>query len=92
MVESELGQTFTWAGGSYACTIGDRTEGKTLEDGGFAPVADLVLVVRSAQFTTLPASQDAVTVGARQMRIATVDHSPCGSFLVLNLVDDNRGV
>jgi hypothetical protein len=91
MVEAEIGQTFTWNSADYPCTIGDRTEGKTLDIGGFDPTADLVLVVRTANFATYPVAQDTVVVSARTLRISSVVHSPCGSFLVLNLVDDNRG-
>lgn len=94
MVEAELGQTFTFGGTAYPCTIGDRTEGKTLDIGGFDPTADLSLVVRVAAFgtATQPVSKDTLTVGSRTLRVDTVTHSPCGTFLILNLVDDNRGV
>jgi hypothetical protein len=93
MVEAELGQTFTWSGNTYTCTIGDRTEGRALEEGGFALAADLVLVARLAQFNgTPPTTQDKITIGSRSMRVSDVSHSPCGTFLVINLVDDSRGV
>jgi len=92
MVEAEIGQTFTWGGTDYPCTISDRTESKILDMGGFDPSADLVLVVRTANFEAYPVSKQTVIVSARTLRINSVAHSPCGAFLVLNLVDDNRGV
>lgn len=92
MVEAEIGQTFTWSGGDYPCTIGDRQEGKALDFGGFDASADLILVVRTAVFETYPVAQETVVVSARTLRIHSVAHSPCGSFLILNLVDNNRGV
>jgi hypothetical protein len=94
MVESELGQTFTFAAASYPCTISARTESKTLEGGGFEPVADMVIVVRTAALggAAAPVSKDEITVGSRVMRVDSVDHSPCGTFLVINLIDNNRGV
>lgn len=93
MVEAELGQVFTWNGADYHCTIGERTEQLDLGAGGFAAGADLVLVVRRGHFTdTIPGAQELVTVSGRQLRISSVDHAPCSTFLVLKLVDDKRGV
>lgn len=91
-VEGELDQTFTWNAVEYDCVYGDRTENKTLEFGGYALDADLVIVVRTVHFeSTQPAAQDTVTVGTRTLRIDSVQHDPSGTFLVLACKDNNKG-
>jgi hypothetical protein len=90
-IESELSQTFTWQGTDYPCIIGQRAETKALELDGFALGADLTLVVRLAALPATPATQQTVIVNGRTLRIETVTHAPDSKFVVLALVDPNRG-
>lgn len=91
-IEAEVGGTFTWNSTSYPGVIGTRTEGKNLGEGGFGLEAGVQIVARQSLFSTLPASKQLVTVGTRQLRIESVDISPDSALVVLNCVDDTRGV
>lgn len=94
LVADELETTFTWEGNTYACAPGERMADKDLGVGGLAPVAGLTLVVDKSLFPTgtAPAENDTVTHNSVGLRINSVTHSPDGGFLVLECVDDSRGV
>ena len=89
----ELTDTFTWAGGSYLAAIGDLRLDKSLDIGGFSPVSTRQMVAAIDQFGgSYPEEQDIVTIQNRNLRVASVRISPDQTFVVLDCVDDNRGV
>lgn len=92
-LESEVGGSFTWNNTEFPAVVGTRTEGKNLGAGGFGLEAGIQIVVRQELFTgALPTSKELLTVASRQYRIDSVDHSPDNALLVINCVDDTRGV
>lgn len=91
-IEAEVGGSFTHGGTTYPAVIGTRTEGKTLGDGSFALDGGIQIVCRKSLFSTIPVSKELVTISSRQFRIDTVDIAPDDSLLVINCVDDTRGV
>lgn len=91
-MESELGETFSFAGTEYKCIAGARNDVRDLGVGGYSTGAEVEIVVRKALFTTPPRSQDVITYRGRGMLIISALESPDGACLVLSCDDQNKYV
>lgn len=94
-IESENPVVVTWSGSTFPCSLGSRNEGKTADFGGYGLDADAQLVLRKSVFGPsgpYPVAHETLEVNSRTLRIQSVEHDPAGIFLVVNCVDNTRGV
>lgn len=82
---ADLGSTFIWRGGSYACVMDGATVGADLQVGGISADIQLQVVTRLALFSgRIPAPPDTITISGSPYRILTAHKSPDGVGLTLN--------
>jgi hypothetical protein len=95
--ERDSGSKVTWAGTEYPCASGPAAKSKGLNLDGFAPLADLVIVIRRDILPSIPQPQQTVSYSpggtgeSKSYRIDAVTTTPGDSFVQLALVDINRG-
>lgn len=98
LVADELGdgttpRQFTFNSTNYPCAPGDIDSVHVLDQGGYTPQVDVVLVVDKSKLpATPPAEQDVITYESRGLRIVGVQTAPDNSVVVFACVDDSRGV
>jgi hypothetical protein len=63
-VRSEWSATFTFSGSPYTGFFGEVSEENSLEVGGIVPEYDVELLVKAADFTTLPDVGDTIAITA----------------------------
>tara|TARA_Y100001973_G_C5184592_1_gene326988 strand:- start:1303 stop:1674 length:372 start_codon:yes stop_codon:yes gene_type:complete len=63
-IRSEWSVTFTFSGSSYTGYFGEVSEESTLEVGGIVPEFDVEILVKAADFTTLPDVGDTLEITA----------------------------
>jgi hypothetical protein len=93
-INEQLGEpVFIWQSEEYPCIPSSTGKALTLEDGGFAVEADLVLTVRTELFeTNYPSAQQKVTYKDIVYRIITVRKDVSDTFLRLFCENPSRGV
>jgi len=82
--------TFIYGGTEYSGIIGDSIVAKSLGFGGFAPAADLVIVVRVAAVPAVPLKSE-ITVGGRVYLLDQYTEDPNGTLRVWALSDPDKG-
>ncbi len=91
-IEPELLQNFQLDGVDYPCLIGSRTDTHEAGLGGYAPDAQVEVVMRRELFTedTLPTLVDTIYLNFKAHSIKSIVTSPDGSCLVLACDDVNK--
>ena len=94
-IETDLGNpSFVWKGNTYGCIPSIAVKGEKLELGGFLENLDLVLTVRTNQFSNngYPAPQDAITFNNTLYRIRKVGTKPLNVALKLYCYAPYEGI
>jgi hypothetical protein len=90
-IEAENPQTYTFNGTEYPCSTGDETKSKDLGFGGYAPQADMTIVVRNSTLPDpAPALKDQIFVDGREYHLDTITDDHCDVFQVWALNDPNK--
>lgn len=89
-IEAEFPQVLTFNGQDHPCTIGAKSVGSTLGDGGFALSAGLDVVCRKSIFTTLPTTKDNFTINGKVQKIISMMFSHDQKVIVFNTEDVNK--
>lgn len=69
---ADLPASMTWKGAVYSVAASDITKGKRLEMEGFYVEADLMVVCRSADFSSQPEQQDTISIGGTTYRVERI--------------------
>ncbi len=88
-IEAENPLAFVYEGTEYPCSRGDITASQSLGFGGYAPSADMVLVVRKSAFSA-PALKIQIVVNGRTFLLDQSVECPNGVFAVWSLIDPNK--
>ncbi|MFH1605620.1 MAG: hypothetical protein ABIH03_17140 [Pseudomonadota bacterium] len=87
---ADLTQTVTIGETSYACAAADAVQGMAPDLQGIFADADLMIVVRTALFTTRPVANDTLTYEGDTYRIERVSTSPDDVTMTLHCVAKTR--
>lgn len=87
-------QVITWNGQDYECVPGSDGTMATLEVGGFAVDADLVVTILKEQFTDdiYPVAQQKITYKTKTYRIEKVRDDVTDAFIRLFCINPARGI
>ena len=85
--ENEMPQTFTFGGTDYTGSKGSIIDTKRMEDDGYTPGLDVVLVVRLSVFGTddPPANESLIVIGTATYRVKSIERSQCGLIVTYGL-------
>ena len=85
--ENEMPTTFTFGGTDYTGSIGSVIDTKRMEDDGYTPGLDTMLVVRLSVFgnNTPPANEGLIVIGTITYRVKSIERSQCGLIVTYGL-------
>lgn len=89
-LEAENPLVYTYAGADYPCLRGDATMAQTLGFGGYAPGADLIIVVRVSTFAAAPSLKSEITLAGRMYLLDSYRQDPNEVFQVWALSDPQK--